>query len=340
MPRRKLSAAQSNMAIGMITAGQNQTEVAAYFNVSQSVISRLVNRHAENGSVSERPRTGRPRVTTRAEDRYITISARREALSTCRILRQQLQNATRLQVSLSTVRRRLNEIDLRSRRLLRRIPLTLADRRRRLDWARERVHWVEEWKSVLFTDESRYGRFSDSRRVRVWAFPLTPRNRRSVQEVHPFRGGTITVWAGISYNNRTQLMVLPGNMNSQIYLDEVINNVLPVFQHAIGNGFQFLDDNARPHRAARVLAALAIHDIQHLQLPPRSPDLNVIEHAWDQLQRALDNHQPSPETMQQLRELLPQLWNGLDQRIFNNLIESMPRRCRAVIEARGGYTLY
>lgn len=328
------------MAIGMINAGQTQAEVAANFNVSPSVISRLLSRHAENGDVSERPRSGRPRVTGQAEDRYLTVAARREPLSTCRILAQRLRNATGSQISLSTTRRRLAEVHLSSRRLLRRVPLTVAHRRQRLAWARERVHWVEEWKSVLFTDESRYGRFSDSRRVRVWTLPLTPRNRRPVQEVHPFRGGTVTVWAGIAFNNRTQLMVLPGNMNSQIYLNEVVNNVLPDFRRAIGDGFQFLDDNARPHRAARVMETLENHRIRHLPLPPYSPDLNVIEHGWDQLQRALDNHQPPPETIQQLRELLPQLWNGLDQVILNNLVESMQRRCQAVIEARGGHTLY
>ncbi|KAI4455399.1 transposable element-related [Holotrichia oblita] len=129
-------------------------------------------------------------------------------------------------------------------------------------------------------------------------------------------------------------------MNGEVYREEIINNVIPNFHAAIGQDFSFLDDNATPHRAARVVEARINHGIPHLPLPPRSPDLNCIEHAWGQLQRALDAHEPRPETLQQLRDLLPQLWMQLRQDVFNNLVESMQKRCEAVIKACGGHTTY
>ncbi|KAJ4449598.1 hypothetical protein ANN_01001, partial [Periplaneta americana] len=50
---------------------------------------------------------------------------------------------------------------------------------------------------------------------------------------------------------------------------------------AIGQeNFKFLDDNARAHRAAIVMAALEDLQISYLSLPLRFPDLNVIEHVW------------------------------------------------------------
>lgn len=340
MPRRKLSQDEGNRAVGMLQSGRTQREVAESFNVSVSVINRLFSRFNETGTVSERPRTGAPRRTTEAQDRFITVSARREPLSTCRYLGQRLQEATGRNVSIETIRRRLHGVNLVSRRLLRRVPLNPADRIARLAWARQHVNWDEEWLSVLFTDESRYGRYSDSRRVRVWTAPRIPRNRRQIQEVHPFRGGSVTVWGGICFNGRTDLHVLQGNMNAQVYQEHVINNTLPQFHAAIGDGFRFLDDNARPHRAAAVLNALEMNGIPHLPLPPRSPDLNCIEHAWDMLQRQLDIHQPRPETLAQLRVILPQIWSQIPQDFFNNLITSMQRRCQAIIDVRGGHTTY
>ncbi|KAL1489844.1 hypothetical protein ABEB36_013776 [Hypothenemus hampei] len=83
MPRHKLSADEANRAIGMIEAGRLQREVANFFQVSESVISRLVHRYRETENVTERPRSGRPRVTTPAQDRFLTVSIRRDPLSTC-----------------------------------------------------------------------------------------------------------------------------------------------------------------------------------------------------------------------------------------------------------------
>lgn len=171
MVRHKLTRDEANRAIGMLQSGRLQQEVANVLNVSQSVISRLNSRFNETGSVSERPRIGGPRKTTPAQDRFVTLSARGEPLSTCRHLSQRLLNATGTNISIETIRRRLNYVNLSSRRLLRRVPLTQVHMRQRLQWARDHFHWGNEWRSVLFTDESRYARFSDSRRVRVWTLP-------------------------------------------------------------------------------------------------------------------------------------------------------------------------
>jgi transposase len=40
-----------------------------------------------------------------------------------------------------------------------------------------------------------------------------------------------------------------------------------------------VNDNARLHRIRLVLETLDLHEIQHFQLPARSPDLNPIEPA-------------------------------------------------------------
>ncbi|EFA07092.1 hypothetical protein TcasGA2_TC010082 [Tribolium castaneum] len=135
----------------MIEGGRLQAEVAHHFNVSQSVISRLRHRYNETGAVAERPRSGRPRSITPAEDRFLTISARREPFSTCRMLWERLINAADINISIETVRRRLGEVHLASRRPLRRVPLTPEHKRQRLQWGTEHVHWQEKWNAVLFS---------------------------------------------------------------------------------------------------------------------------------------------------------------------------------------------
>ena len=64
MVRRKLSIAERWQAIGMKNAGMSNRQIAANFGVNNSVISRLVARHRQTGSIEDRPRSGRPRKTT------------------------------------------------------------------------------------------------------------------------------------------------------------------------------------------------------------------------------------------------------------------------------------
>lgn len=129
MPRRKLTSDEANRASGLLGGGQRQSDIAIFFQVSQSVISRHFNRFQVTGFVEEGPRIGRPSITTSAEDRYVSISARLEPLSTGRILSRRLAEATGTAISAETVRRRLWDVNLRSRRLFRGVPLTREHRR-------------------------------------------------------------------------------------------------------------------------------------------------------------------------------------------------------------------
>ena len=68
MPR--LTESERNQAIGMLSKS-GVSEVAAFFNTSLRTIKLLRARWHQTGSVKDRPRLGRPRVTTVAEDRRI-----------------------------------------------------------------------------------------------------------------------------------------------------------------------------------------------------------------------------------------------------------------------------
>ena len=75
--RRQLDTLLQGRIIGRLEAGQTQTEVSRALNVPQSVISRLWRRFQDTGDVRRIPVQGRPRVTTPQQDRYVTLTARR-----------------------------------------------------------------------------------------------------------------------------------------------------------------------------------------------------------------------------------------------------------------------
>ena len=125
IPRRPgMTFEQREGAIGMLTAGMSARDVARHFQRHESTINRLLNRFQQTGNVSNRPRSGRPRKTTAREDRFFTISSRRNRFLSSRKLGRLLRNATGTRVCDRTVRNRLHAARLKVCRPYVGIPLT------------------------------------------------------------------------------------------------------------------------------------------------------------------------------------------------------------------------
>ena len=69
----KLNNNERNQAIGMLNADMSATVVSRHFGCTRKTIERLPRRFLVTGNVADRPRSGRPRVTTAADDRYIVL---------------------------------------------------------------------------------------------------------------------------------------------------------------------------------------------------------------------------------------------------------------------------
>lgn len=335
MPR--LNAAQRNNAIGRLQAGATQQEVARHFGVSRQTISALWTRYNNTNRVDDRPRSGRPRVTTQAQDRYIRLRHLRDRTTTATSTTTQIPGVRR--ISDQTVRNRLREAGLFARRPVRRHVLTPRHLADRLLWCQQRVRWARaRWRNVLFTDESRFLLTRADGRARVYRRRGERYAPNCVQQVVPFGGGSVMVWAGIHHGGRTPLVHVAGALTGVRYRDLILQPyVLP---HVNVHGGQFQQDNARPHIARVCQDFLQHNNIQTLPWPARSPDLSPIEHLWDELDRRVRRRNPPPQTLPALLDALQHEWQHIQQRVIDNLIASMGRRCQAVIDARGGHNRY
>ncbi|GFW17997.1 paired domain-containing protein [Trichonephila clavipes] len=93
--------------VGRLESSRSQTEVSRILNVDQSVISRLWQRFQRAGDVTQQPVSGRLRVITPLQDRYLVISARRQRGCTARALGSALTVTSGIRISRQTVYRRL-----------------------------------------------------------------------------------------------------------------------------------------------------------------------------------------------------------------------------------------
>ncbi len=69
----------------------------------------------------------------------------------------------------------------------------------------------------------------------------------------------------------------------------------------------------------------------------RSPS---VEHIWDAVEREIHIMDVQPTNLQKLRDAIMSIQTKISEECFQHLVESMPRRIKAVLEAKGGPTLY
>ncbi|GFT12690.1 HTH_Tnp_Tc3_2 domain-containing protein [Trichonephila clavipes] len=93
-------------------------------------------------SFTRRPGSGRPRQTSRREDRHIVRNARVQPTASSAAIQAQVAPSLGALVSSRTIRRCPAEGHLGSWRLLRVLPLTPTQRGLCLEWCRARGNWT------------------------------------------------------------------------------------------------------------------------------------------------------------------------------------------------------
>ncbi|GFT29139.1 transposable element Tcb2 transposase [Trichonephila clavipes] len=264
--------------IGLREAGWSNRRIGRHLGRSDMVVARCWQQWITEGRVYRRGGSGRPRNTNDREDRAIRRVATSAPTTSLASIQRHLFPSRHPVPSRETIRRRLTEVGLRSRRPLRRLPLTPHHRQCRLDFCRPRAAWsVTDWRRVIFSDESRFSLSDDDHRTRVWRRTGQRSDPAFIVERHTAISQGVTVWGAISWDTRSSLVVLQGTLTARRYVDDILTPiVLPMLSSRPGAIYQ--QDNARPHTARLSQQCLQGYDV--LPWPARSPDLSPIEHVW------------------------------------------------------------
>lgn len=334
----RLSAAERERAVGMTLMGASHTHIARTFGCTRQTVIRLLRRVNQTGQTSDRPRSGRPRVTTPREDHYLRVIHLRNRFVT---MTSSASTALGHPISRLTVMRRLRAAGIRSYRPFRGMSLTRQHRMNRLRWARTVRRWQRRnWRRVMFSDESRFNMFQADGRVRVYRRRGERLHPGCIQDVHPYGGGGIMVWGAICGDQKTPLVTIQGNLTAQRYRDQVMQPVVLPYLQQQPQGIIFQQDNARPHTARLTMDFLNRHNVHVLPWPAKSPDLNPIEHLWDHIGRQIRRRPRQAANIRELEQAIHDEWRNIPNDVIRRLTFSMRRRVLACINANGGHTRY
>ncbi|MCM0158344.1 transposase [Candidatus Nardonella dryophthoridicola] len=112
--------------------------------------------------------------------------------------------------------------------------------------------------------------------------------------------------------------------------------MLPYAEWEMPLRFVFQQDNDPKHTSRLVQEWFQENNVQVLQWPAQSPDLNPIENLWEEVERQIRTMTfPNKQT---LIDKINEVWTNMPIVIIQNLISSMPRRCQKVI-ANNGYPI-
>ena len=237
--------------------------------MSQSTISRLWNRFRQSGSTADAPRSGRPRVTTPAQDRFIRLRHLRNRFLSAQSTVQALPGNQR--ISRQTVRKRIHGAGLRAYRPYQGNVLTRRHRQARMLWANQHQAWTlrNHWRYVWFSDKSRFLLQRHGGRRRVYRRRGERYAAPCVDEEPPHGGGGVTVWGAISNTGRSQLVRVQGNLTAAQYIQDILQpHVLPLMGTS---GAVFQQDIARPHTARITVVYFNSQNIRTLPLAITKP---------------------------------------------------------------------
>ncbi len=156
-------------------------------------------------------------------------------------------------------------------------------------------------------------------------------------------GGGVMVWGIFSWHTLGPLVPIEHRLNATADLSIGADHVHPFMTTVCpsSDGY-FQQDNAPCHKAQIISDWFLEHENEFtlLKCPPQSPDLNPMEHLCDVMEREIRIMDVQPTNLQQLCDAIMSIWTKISEKCFQHLVESMPRRFKAVLKAKGGPTRY
>jgi transposase len=342
MPKQ-LSATQHALILYAREQGDSYQTIANKVGCGKSTVHDVFRRLEETGTTNPRKRSGRPKIFNQKSLASLKRLATKDKARrlTLRQVKIAWEKKSKKSLCADTIRQALHKTGLRSCITSKKPVLNTTHMANRLTWALEHRHWtVNQWRRVLWSDESTFSQFQRNRYHRVWR-TTSEKFDISCLSATVKHSPSIMFWGCFSHKGLGPLVAMPASVTGEVHAKTLRRHAFPTIRKVFprGNGI-FQEDNARPHTSKIAAAAKEASGMQFLPWPAQSPDLNPIENLWHEVKRAVYNRHKKPKNLTELKRVVKLAWKAIPLKTIQVLVDSMPRRVEACIEAEGGPTKY
>ena len=338
---KSISAEKHSSVVSLLNEGYSHHQIQARTGLGKGTIGRI-SREVE-GDKENHP-GGHPSKLSPYDKQSIIHQISSGKLENAVQATQFINSIISTSVTPQTVRNVLKEAGFRSATKKKVPMLKGSHRQQHLKFAQYHENWtLEDWKRVLWTDETKINRIGSDGKVYVWKQQGEPVSDRTTTPTVKHGGGNnLMVWGCMGWNGVGKLIEVQGNMDAVQYceiLEEGVEESIESLEMAKDKWY-FQQDNDPKHTSKKADQWFSDNNIIPMKWPAQSPDLNPIEHLWQHLKAKLQQYDIPPKGVHELWDRVAKEWTEIPPETCQKLIESMPRKIQAVLKAKGGHTKY
>lgn len=251
---RRLDESEYRLIIELREKGRTLKSIGKQLKCSKNTVWATINRLKKTGSCLPRERVAKKKLMSQSDDHYVKLCSKRDRRKTLPVITQEF-NLGRVAmkqspVSKSTIRRSLLRMKMKGRVAAKKPLLRKENVRKRLAFCKKHRHWTEDqWRKVLWTDESKFELFGSKRRVFVRRLPNERFSKNCLTPTMKHGGGSIMVWGGMCSSGVIPLYRIKGIMDKERYHSILVHHAVPGGLKLLGSGFIFQQDNDPKHTA-------------------------------------------------------------------------------------------
>lgn len=338
--RKEMDINTRTQVISLCCRGKSLREIAEIIGRPHSTVFKIIKKWKYEGTVKNLAGRGRKRILTPGDERQIVRTLRKNPRTSIPKLAVEVADNIKRPVSADTIRRAAHRHNLHGRVARKKPLLSKANIKKRLEFAKEHVDKPQDfWNTVIFTDETKVNLFGSDGRQMVWRKPRSELQSQNLCPTVKHGGGSVMMWGSMAASGTGTMEFIETTMDKMGYLNILKRNLQPSVQKlGLPRVYYFQQDNDPKHTSYVVREWLLYNVPKQLKTPPQSPDLNPIEHLWCEVKNRLKN--VNPTNKKDLKSAIQNIWENIPSSVTKKLVESMPRRLQAVLEAKGGHTKY
>jgi hypothetical protein len=182
-------------------------------------------------------------------------------------------------ISAETIRRFLKSNDFDSKIKKDALPLTPIRKKARLAWAKKYRSWtVEDWKKVVFSDETKINRLGSDGKQWTWVMKGQPLRDHNVNMTYKHGGGSLMLWSCFTQHGPGFVAKIEGGMDSKLYCEILQGDFMETLKdYGLNvNDVILQQDNDPKHKSKYTTEWMKNQGIELLDWPSYSPDMNPI----------------------------------------------------------------